>query len=245
MYAPVPDGFSRNADAVLYTDVAPPVELHQVVHGFWELKTQAALPADFLYHALPDACVNLLFNQLDPRIAGVTALQTTSRVLNLGTTFHYVGIQFFPGVWQGDRAEWQDSYVGTPWTGRLPLIETGERMAGKEFPQKVAALTELVGWCIAEGYVAPNPVTARILADLDAIRTVNDMAERARISTRHLHRTLKRTTGLSPQEFLKILRIQRSFRTHYLDVYADQSHFIHAFRNATGYTPQRYRTQFR
>lgn len=51
---------------------------------------------------MPDACVNLLFNQLDPRIAGVTQLHTTHTTLDLGRSFHYAGIQFFPGVWRGD-----------------------------------------------------------------------------------------------------------------------------------------------
>lgn len=245
MYSPAQDGFSAHADAVRYSELAPPPEIGHLVHSFWELRTLSELSDDFLYHALPDACVNLLFNQQDPRIAGITALQTTSRILNLGRSFHYVGIQFFPGVWQGDRAELLDSYVGTPYEGSLPLVDTGTRMHPLDFPEKIPALIDQVHWCIQHRYIAPNPVTARILRRIDEIRTVADMADAVGLSSRQLHRVLKSCIGLSPQEFLKLLRLQRSFHTHYLDVYADQSHFIHAFRDATGYTPQRYRSAFR
>jgi hypothetical protein len=101
MYSPIQDGIEKAVQFVQYTEAKPPGNLSEFVHCFWELKTAVALPDDFCLHALPDACVNLLFNQLDTQIAGVTALKTTFTVLNLGKLFHYVGIQFYPGVWQG------------------------------------------------------------------------------------------------------------------------------------------------
>ena len=45
-------------------------------------------------------------------------------------------------------------------------------------------------------------------------------------------------------DLLKVLRVQQSFRKHYLELYADQAHFIHAFRQAVGYTPVQYRKRF-
>jgi YesN/AraC family two-component response regulator len=41
-----------------------------------------------------------------------------------------------------------------------------------------------------------------------------------------------------------VLRMQQSFKQHYLDLYADQSHFIHSFRKITGYTPAKYVNKF-
>ena len=43
---------------------------------------------------------------------------------------------------------------------------------------------------------------------------------------------------------LKEVRLQQSFRRHHLDLYADQSHFTHAFRKSIGYTPGQYRKAF-
>ena len=244
MYSPAPDGFSVRGASVRYTELAPPDDLSDVVHCFWELRTPAPLPEDFDYHALPDACVNLLFNVIETGIAGVTALNTAATTLNLGTFFHYVGVQLYPGVWQGDRSEISDRYVGAPYQGSLPLVQTNRRLVGLTFEDMTHPLAEQVRWCMAHGHVRANNLTALLLSRLDAIRSVADMAALAGLSTRQLQRTLKRITGFAPHDLLKVLRVQQSFRKHYLDLYADQAHFTHAFRQAVGYTPTQYRKRF-
>lgn len=244
MYSPALDGFSVHGPAVRYTEFPPADDLSNVVHSFWELRTLVTLTEDFLYHALPDACVNLLFNLADTEIAGITALHTEAMTLNLGTSFHYVGVQLYPGVWQGDRNEISNRYVGTPYQGALPLKQTSRRLVGLEFSDMTHVLAEQVRWCMAHGHVCVNAVTARILSNLDAIHSVADMAALLGVSSRQLQRTLKRLTGFAPHDLLKVLRVQQAFRKHYLDLYADQAHFTHAFKQAIGYTPVQYRRRF-
>ncbi|MGB0412050.1 MAG: helix-turn-helix domain-containing protein, partial [Pikeienuella sp.] len=94
------------------------------------------------------------------------------------------------------------------------------------------------------GWVAPNLITEKIFQRLDDIYSVADMAEVAGLSPRQLQRTLKRTTGFSPHDFLKVLRLQQSLNGSDTWSYADQSHFIHSFRRATGYTPGKYARKF-
>jgi AraC-like DNA-binding protein len=244
MYSPNVDGFSVRGPTVRYAESPPTDDLSDVVHCFWELRTLVALPEDFQYHALPDACVNLLFNLVDPNIAGVTALHTEATTLNLGKSFHYAGVQFYPGAWRGDRTEILDRYVGTPYRGTLPLVQTSRRLVGLEFADMASVLTEQVRWCMTHGHARANATTARILSNLDAIRSVGDMAALLGLSTRQLQRTLQRLTGFAPHDLLKVLRVQQSFRKHYLDLYADQAHFTNAFRQATGYAPVQYRKRF-
>ena len=244
MYDPIQDGIDKTALSVRYTVDKPPGHLSSVVHCYWELKTEAPLEEDFCLHAVPDACVNILFNQADTEIAGVTALRTTYEVLNLGKSFHYVGIQLLPGVWHGNPQEIADEFVGTPYSGELPLVATSRQLALCDFSGKQDRMTGLVQWFIDANLVVRNPVTEIILAKLDDIRTVADMAAVACISARQLQRKLKKTTGFSPHDLLKVLRIQQSFKQHYLDLYADQSHYIHSFRKITGYTPAKYIDKF-
>ncbi len=244
MYSPIQDGMVKTAGSVRYTEAKPPSHLSGLVHCFWELKTESVLCDDFLLHALPDACVNFLFNQVDPDIAGVTALRTTHEVLNLGKSFHYVGIQFLPGVWQGNRQEIVDHFVGTPYCGKLPLVQISRELAALGFEAKQLVMVSLVQWLMDAKLVVVNPVTEKILQSLDNIRTVNDMAAVVGLSPRHLQRTLKHTTGFTPHDLLKVLRVQQSFKHHYLDLYADQAHFIHSFRKVTGYTPGKYAKKF-
>lgn len=244
MYDPIQDGIDKTALSVRYSVDKPPGHLSSVVHCYWELKTEATLSEDFCLHAVPDACVNILFNQADTEIAGVTALRTTYEVLNLGKSFHYVGIQLIPGVWQGNPQEIADQFVGTPYSGELPLVATSRQLVLRGFCGKQELMTGLVQWFIDANLVVRNPVTERILAKLDDIRTVADMAAVACISARQLQRNLKKATGFSPHDLLKVLRIQQSFKQHYLDLYADQSHYIHSFRKITGYTPAKYIDKF-
>lgn len=244
MYAPIRDGIDRAAVAVRYTVDRPPRPLSDLVHSYWELKTEHTLAEDFVLHAVPDACVNILFNQIEPDIAGVTALRTQHAALDLGRSFHYVGIELLPGVWQGRREELADRFVGTPYVGELPLVATSRALARCDFDAKKEIMSALVREFIARGLLVRNPVTRRILDRLDAIRSVADMAAVARLSPRQLQRNLLRTTGLSPHDLLKVLRLQLSFRRHYLDLYADQPHYIHSFRRMVGYTPARYMAKF-
>lgn len=244
MYNPVQDGIEKTAEGVSYTEAKPPADLAGLVHSFWELKTDSVLVNDFRLHALPDACVNILFNQADTRIAGVTALRTTFEVLNLGRSFHYVGIQLLPGVWRGNREEIADRFVGTPYLGHLPLVATSNALAPLDFLGKQSVMSELVQRFIEAELVVTNPVTGKILTHTDDIHAVADMATVTGLSPRQLQRTIKQTTGLSPHDLLKVLRVQQSFKQHYLDLYADQSHFIHSFRKIMGYTPAKYAHKF-
>ncbi len=92
--------------------------------------------------------------------------------------------------------------------------------------------------------VVPNPLTEKILRNIQDIQDVRDMAEAAGLSPRQLQRTLKRTTNFTPHDLLKVLRLQQSFKRHYLDFYSDQAHYIHSFRKITGYTPEKFKKKF-
>ena len=67
-----------------------------------------------------------------------------------------------------------------------------------------------------------DPLTTSLLADLDEINSVADMADAIGMSARQLQRVLKRTTGFSPHDLLKILRLQKSFVQDYQESYTDQ-----------------------
>jgi AraC-like DNA-binding protein len=244
MYDPVKDGVARTVKSVVYTEAPPPPSLSDLVHCYWELRTVAELGHNFTLHAMPDACVNLLFNQLDTRIAGVTQLLTSHTTLDLGRSFHYAGIQFFPGVWRGDQSESVDHYVGEPYVGNLPLVRVSEAASKVDFVGKGEVFSDFVAALVDVGLVASNPVTAAILMNLDEIHSVADMAEVAALSPRQLQRVLKATTGFTPHDLWKVLRVQHSFRQDYLLFFADQSHFTHSFRKLTGLTPGEFSKTF-
>lgn len=244
MYDPKGNGRDRAVPDVSFDEATPPDDLGGVVHRFLDLRTDGDLADDYRFHALPDACTYIVFDQQNPDIAGVTKLRASSEELNLGRSFHFVNIRLLPGVWQADRGQAGYGLVETPYTGDLPLVEVNRRMAGADFASKQAILADFVADLAADGRVVANPITERIFHNIDDIYTVADMAEIAALSPRQLQRTLKRTTGFAPHDFLKVLRLQQALKDEPSLTYADQSHFIHSFRKATGYTPGKYAKKF-
>ncbi len=240
MYEPIKDGIEKGSDTVVYHEARPPRELSHLVHSYWQLKTESPLQDDFTLHAIPDACINILLNQKDTDIAGITGLKTTYTELNLGKDFDYAGIQFFPGVWQGNRAETRDRFVGTRYEGQLPLIRLNRETAALDFADKLPVFTRFVLRLMKQNRVAKNQTVHNILLHLDDINSVSEMAEVVHHSPRQLQRILKQATGFSPHDFLKVMRLQQSLKEHHIDLYTDQSHFIRSFKKITGYTPTDY-----
>lgn len=149
-----------------------------------------------------------------------------------------------PGVWCGDRAALAYGIVNTPYDGPLPLTAVNASLIGQSTETQLATLSALIDDLLGHKLLAPNPVTEAIFAHIEDIHSVADMAEVAALSTRQLQRVLKRTTGFTPHDFLKVLRLQQSLLGEPALSYADQSHFIHAFKAATGYTPGQYTKKF-
>jgi AraC-like DNA-binding protein len=244
MYDPKGNGKEKTVQSVQFVELEPPSHLRGIVHRFLELKTNGTLPEDYRFHALPDACTYIVFDQLDAQIAGVTKLRASSEELNLGREFHFINIRFLPGVWQNDREPAEYGLVDNKYSGVLPLIDINQDLLKRDFSANQQALSRFVEMLIDNNLVVANPVTEKIFQHLDDIYSVADMAEISNISPRQLQRTLKRTTGFAPHDFLKVLRLQQALNGEPSLSYADQSHFIHSFRKATGYTPARYSKKF-
>ncbi|MEM9344973.1 MAG: AraC family transcriptional regulator [Pseudomonadota bacterium] len=241
MYDPKGNGRLRAIAAVGFREAEPPDHLKSVVHRFLELRTAGVLEEDYRFHALPDACTYIVFDRTAPEVAGVTRLRASSEELNLGRAFYFVNIRFLPGVWQGPVGY---GLVDAPYDGDLPLVSVNRSLDGKSFEAQQGVLSGLVEDLMERGLVAENPMTRAIFEHILDIHTVADMAEASGYSPRQLQRVLKQTTGFTPHDFLKVIRLQQSLEGEPSLSYADQSHFIHSFRKATGYTPGQYARKF-
>ncbi|MDA7426003.1 helix-turn-helix domain-containing protein [Thalassococcus lentus] len=244
IYDPKGNGKDKSVDTVTFVEAEPPEALRGIVHRYLWLKTDAPLAQDYRFHALPDACTYVVFDQRVRTVAGVTKLRAQSEEFNLGRVFHFVNIRFLPGVWQEARHPAVHGLVETPYAGLLPLQEVNAQLDQPGLDACVPVLSDFVTGLVRDGIVARNPITEAIFAHLDDVKSVADMARATGLSARQLQRRLKQSTGFSPHDFLKVLRLQQSLNGEDTWSYADQSHFIHSFRNATGYTPGRYAKKF-
>lgn len=244
MYDPKGNGKDRAVQSVLFTELEPPEHLRSIVHRFIELKTLEPLEEDYRFHALPDACVYLVLDQLRSDVAGITRLRASSEELSLGRSFHYINIRLLPGTWQGAPHETAYGMIDSSYAGNLPLVALNQKLVSECLTENLQHLVLFVEDLVERGLVLPNPVTEKIFRRLDDIHSVADMAAVSGVSPRQLQRTLKKTTGFAPHDFLKVLRLQQSLKGEPSLSYADQSHFIHSFRKATGYTPAKYAKKF-
>jgi AraC-like DNA-binding protein len=244
MYHPKGSCKEKAASSVEFVEVEPPAHLRRVVSKFLELKTNGTLLEDYRFHALPDACTYIVFDQVDPRITAVTRLYSTSVEFNLGKSFHFVNIRFMPGAWQSGLETIKYGVVDTPYEGGLPLIAINQELQGLHFKDQQPVLVRLVERLLDEKFISANPATEKIFNHIDDVNSVADMSSILNLSPRQLQRVLKRTTGFAPHDFLKILRLQKALIENDTSSYADQSHFIHSFRRATGYTPAKYTQKF-
>lgn len=241
MYDPAGNASERAVGEVQFVEVEPPGHLADVVLRFVFLGTDAPLASDYRFHALPDACTYVIFDHRTPGVCGVTRLQATSHELNLGREFHFTNVRLLPGTWAGPSAY---GMVDTPYEGDLPLLDVSARLRGLDRDDQVEVLVEFFEWCMDRGLVGPNPATKLIFERIHDIRSVGDMARAACLSPRQLQRTMAQSTGLSPHDFLKVIRLQQTLRTRDHSSYADQAHFIRSFRAATGYTPGQFNRVF-
>jgi len=84
----------------------------------------------------------------------------------------------------------------------------------------------------------------------DSTLPVKDLANHANLSVRQLERTFKDYVGLSPKLFSRIVRFHSALKQYnssgtlteiaYDCGYYDQSHFIHDFKQFSGYHPKQY-----
>ena len=243
-YDPKGNGKDRSVDAVQFIESEPPGHLKGIVHRFIELWTDGTLTEDYRFHALPDACTYAVFDQLDQRISGVTQLSVQSEEFNLGRKFHFINIRFLPGIWPEHTDLLAKGQITAPYEGPLPLRDVNAALNGKGLAEAAPILSAFVASLLEQEHLVRNPVTEKIFENLDDIHNVADMAAIAGLSARQLQRKLKASTGFAPHDFLKVLRLQQSLNGGDPLSYADQSHFIHSFRRATGYTPGKYARKF-
>lgn len=244
MYSPVQHGIKKESRAVYYEEIKPPSELSELVHCFWQLKTENALPESFHYHVLPDACIDLIFDFSEPTQVTVMTPGTSSTVLDLGSNFYYLGIRLLPGVWTTDIAEIIGDYKQYTKVGSREVNGLVEELKSKDFKEQQKILSLLVKQLYNSKLINSDKVVVKVLKEIDSINSVESMALKSGLSTRQLQRHIKQSTGFTPHDFLKILRLQQSFEQGYTSLYADQSHFIHTFHKITNYTPSKYKTTF-
>lgn len=240
MYAPRQIGTPNHARGrVVYHESAPPAQLADTVYCTWELYTVMPLTAPFDYLVLPDACADIIFDlsaaSTEPVFIMVS--DTNAVQVDLGTSFHYVGVRFLPGV-----------LPNTPHIEQLLADATTVRRQLTADQSDSTAIHDTLVRCAVRmrnaGLAQPNHLMHQVLAHAANVHKVADIESLTGYNRRQLQRIFMKQTGFTPRDFLKILRFQNTLASEPQHYYADQSHYIKEFKRITGMTPRIFRATY-
>ena len=255
---------------MIYSESPPSADLAEYIRCFWELRYKSAHDTATSEPVLPDGCPEMVFNLSDhflrvdndrierqPRV--LLAGQLTQRILIrpsgnvdlFGVRLQPAGAASVLGI---PVDEVTDQIVDLADMERnVRSIE--DRIAdAPSFRERTGLVESFVRCRLRETIASDHAATiaTNMICRFRGSEPVSRIHRRLDISERQFERRFKRTVGIGPKMFSRIVRFQSVLRavqtgTSYnlLDAalgsgYYDQSHLIRDFRKFSGLTPAAY-----
>lgn len=248
-YQPVQNGISVEFQKLVkYREVLPSES--GIVALYWELYASEPLTNDFTYYVMPDACIDLVFDALEPKSPIIMTPRTKTITLRLGRSFHYMGIRFLPGVFCSADIE-ASSIVGKTKQldaiGAIDLASCAESIATANFQTATEyTFPGLITKMLQHGHIRHNSLVHDFVSSFDKNISVSDFATTRHVSPRNFRRIVKSQTGFAPTELRRVIRFQDTVTSENpLAKFADQSHLIKEFQRITGMSYRQFTAKFR
>jgi AraC-like DNA-binding protein len=226
------------------------------VQEFWQLNVPEGR---YDYRSVPDNCVDLIINITFPEEPTIVTPFTSSIVFEMKGPVSYFGIRF--------RILGHQGLISTPlgeWVDSEGIINASDFLSGHLLEAAQAGVGQ------SQGFHDRCDYYSRLLLNVVQCRKIDHRLERFvrychqnmtsnisfsdkqcsefGISARQLRRLTQLYLGLSPREFAKVLRFQKTLQIMYADNTAvgwashfyDQPHFIRNFKSMTGITPREF-----
>lgn len=265
---------SRVADGDRYQTLQPVSPLNRWVQSFWQLTIPSG---GFTYHSIPDNSVDWIVNinafddsfVVTPFMEPMT-FEMEGPVSYFGIRFRVLGQQVFMSTPVGELSEKSNEKNESDVVGAqdvLPshlLEQVFESLMNVEsFQDRCHEVSRVLLSSIRHSAISPN-IDSKMNSNVDSrlakfIRhcyshSVSNMnlsdkqCSEFGVSARQLRRLSQLYLGLSPREFIRVLRFQRTLeslktgcqQSAWVDHYFDQPHFIREFKRLSGYTPTKF-----
>ncbi|MDN5214642.1 helix-turn-helix transcriptional regulator [Fulvivirgaceae bacterium BMA12] len=253
-----------------YEVVPPPPSLARFVRFFWVMESEASRDKPFIYRAMADGCAELIFHyrgrfvELTPHGSfdqsyGLIHSQTRRmRRFITHQNFGIFGVYLYPYALNQLCAmpssvlsdEMPD--LTTLWGGEG--IELTEKMMLAE--NNPARMTLIISFLdkklnARDHFLPPATNAIQYLIHRQGNVKVTDLAQQYCLSMRQFERNFKLFSGFSPKLYARIIRFQAACQQYgrkdlsLTEIglacgYYDQSHFIHDFKEFSGYHPGTY-----
>lgn len=260
-YYPIQPVFEKGTNgAVSYTQYLPHPLLREFIACYWELKSNYMLPEVFNYRAIADGCIDFSFIIPELDKSFIIGADTEWALFPIRKTFHILSIKFRPGIlplfFNIKASELFKAFL--PLEDVLPttykeILFLLEEAIEKQIPVKQV----LDSYFLKRVADFEMKYSSKCFFDnmsfiLDNFHLSDIVANKSlTISLQHLRRLSAFYFGMSPKEFVNIVRFQHCFRImnsgdfkenykknmFYDFGYYDQPHFIHEFKRKYGLLP--------
>lgn len=245
---------------VQYVEYLPDIRLANYVAHYWELKSNGELPDNFILRMMPDSCFDFVFGLKylgKNYFAGVNYL---AALFPVSKCFHLIGVKFLPCAFTqlfGIKAsELYGSFCRLD--DILPEINNEMSALLREAVEKKQFIPKILDRYLLPkvSYVDWN-ANGRFYNDMDVLLTQYskpgiETNKSLSFSKQHLRRLTDFYIGMSPKQFVDVVRFQKCFKAmntvnfkqsyrnyEFLDFgYYDQAHFIRDFEKRFGLIPK-------
>jgi AraC-like DNA-binding protein len=256
-----------------FQTVAPPAILQSVVRYFWTLEGDAAHEGQKTFRTMADGCPGIIYQhaddgtffQQDKQLPDFFLFGQTTRYaeINLSGKFNTVGVYFQPNALQcifGNNAEeLTDSCLDINLFAKKQGFNLSDQLAGITTASgKVEALIDYLSAQMVHNHNRENRAMEYAMLQISQSKgtiPLKQLQDYLQQSERSFLRNFKQYTGIPPKLFSRICRFQSSLQKlrktdfnkkydiSYEQDYADQSHFIRAFKEFAGLSPNQYQKQ--
>lgn len=252
----------------MFATFPPPPHLSGIVRMFWVFEHEVPGGEPYVYRSMADGCAELIFhyrNRFSPLMgtegAGFSHLhaQTSrhSRFLTHGS-FGIFGAYLYPTALPALFGHTSSSMANCMPDLQSIMgrdgIDLEERIITAPYHhRRVEILSAYLTSLLSRRQQAPSAVqiAVRTILAADGMVNIRELASSVSLSTRQFERNFKAAAGFSPKLFTRIIRFHRALEAYgqfdgnltglaYECGYYDQSHFIHDFREFSGYLPGEY-----
>lgn len=247
-------------EKIFLLEVLPDVSLQPYIWCYWEIKSSQRLTEDFLCKIASDGCIDIFVDVNNPHESYAMGFYNKSSTYLLGSSFHYAGVRFLPGMFShlfnikaselSNTIEFMDSVHAKTSKFLIENIHPGDGLNeikhtfDKYFQQ----------YLYHNGNEFDPRVYEAILLILKNTKSLNiekDVGKFVGVSPRHLRRLFDFYVGDNMKSFARVVRFQNYLRAHsessnmvsgslHYDLgYYDQGHFIKEFKTFAGDTPSK------
>ncbi|GAA4319260.1 hypothetical protein GCM10023149_17870 [Mucilaginibacter gynuensis] len=252
-----------------YQQIQAPEHLKNHIRYFWTLESDSLHTSAQQFTTIADGCPGLIFqhadygklSQFDKKMPGLCLYGQTTKYaqISLSGRFNTIGVYFYPSVLRSvfgiSADELTDSCIDM---NLLPGIQANfesQLLQAVSVPQKVSILSACIAQQIKLNNKANDSLSQFALLQIigsKGIIPLSDLQQNLKLSERSFERRFKQYVGISPKLFSRICRFQSSLSqlrsndydkltdVAYQNEYADQSHFIRAFKEFAGVSPYQY-----